>query len=136
MANMANLKFQNMESAICDLKFRVLARTRCSRFAPSSLFNCGIRDYFFGKRANGDQVLCANDQQILRGERFRELQYLEQSSKGKQTVEKPDPRLFKTVQMRGAREIDPSAFAQDRLPIFSQVQSITPIFHHSSTPGV
>jgi hypothetical protein len=29
---MANLKFQNMESAICDLKFRVLARTRCSRF--------------------------------------------------------------------------------------------------------
>jgi hypothetical protein len=40
---MANLKFQNMESAICDLKFRVLARTRSSRFAPRSLFNCGIR---------------------------------------------------------------------------------------------
>jgi hypothetical protein len=40
---MANLKFQNMESAICDLKFRVLARTCCSRFAPRSLFNCGIR---------------------------------------------------------------------------------------------
>jgi hypothetical protein len=34
----ANGKSQipNMESAICDLKFRVLARTRCSRFAPRS----------------------------------------------------------------------------------------------------
>jgi hypothetical protein len=36
-----NLKFQNMESSICDVKIRVLARTS-SRFAPSSLFNCGI----------------------------------------------------------------------------------------------
>jgi hypothetical protein len=35
---MANLKFQNMESAICDVKFRVLARTRYSRWAPCSLF--------------------------------------------------------------------------------------------------
>jgi hypothetical protein len=34
---MANLKFQNTESAICDLKFRVLVRTRYSRFAPRSL---------------------------------------------------------------------------------------------------
>jgi hypothetical protein len=42
---MANLKFQNMESAICDLKFRVLARTR-SRLAPGSLFDCGIRDNY------------------------------------------------------------------------------------------
>jgi hypothetical protein len=34
---MPNLKFQNMESAIWDVKFRVLARTSCSRFAPRSL---------------------------------------------------------------------------------------------------
>jgi hypothetical protein len=40
---MANLKSQNMESAICDLKFRALARTRYSRFAPRSLINCGKR---------------------------------------------------------------------------------------------
>jgi hypothetical protein len=40
---MANLKFQNMESVICDVKFQALARTSCSRLAPPSLFNCGIR---------------------------------------------------------------------------------------------
>jgi hypothetical protein len=33
---MANLKFQNMGSAIFDLKFRALARLRYSRFAPHS----------------------------------------------------------------------------------------------------
>jgi hypothetical protein len=42
-SQMANLKFQNMESAIWDVKFRVLARTSYSRVAPRSLFNRGIR---------------------------------------------------------------------------------------------
>jgi hypothetical protein len=34
---MANLKFQNMESAIRDLKFRVLARARYAMLMPRLL---------------------------------------------------------------------------------------------------
>ena len=34
---MANLEFQNLESAICDVKFRVLARTSCSRLPLAHL---------------------------------------------------------------------------------------------------
>jgi hypothetical protein len=53
----------NMESAICDLKFRVLARTCCSRLAPRSLFNCGIRVMKFCRTvlAGADEIIGDND---------------------------------------------------------------------------
>jgi len=55
---MANFKFQNMESAICDLKFRVLARTRSSGLllAHSLTAESGFKE---GKKDEcKDQTLC------------------------------------------------------------------------------